>query len=225
MSKSNVEGLVVLPKGILSFPALDRPKEFDGEKNFSTTILWTPASFVEAQKAAFNAMLKVMDQVCRQRFGKGLKEMYKSNPKFHIPIRDGMEKPDLEGFGEGVKFTSARSKYRPRVLYPDTSVVDLTDENAVSENIYGGRHAIVVVNVFAFDVKMKSGISFGLDTVQLADRGKSFEVSTGRGAGLLAAIEIEELDTDSGSDSGSESGGDDPTNALDDDVEDIDLGF
>ena len=53
MSKTNVEGLVVLPKGILSFPAFDRPKEFDGDKSFSTTILWTPASFVEAQKTAW----------------------------------------------------------------------------------------------------------------------------------------------------------------------------
>ena len=151
-----------------------------------------------------------------------MKEMLKSNPKFHIPIRDGMEKPDLEGFGEGVRFTSARSKYRPSVLYPDTSEVDLTDENAVRENIYGGRHAIVVVNVFAFDVKMKSGISFGLDTAQLAERGKSFEVSTGRGAGLLAAIEIEELEDPTDSESSGDAS--DPTGALDDDG-DIDLEF
>ena len=219
MSTANTEGLVVLPKGILSFPAFDRPKEFDGDKSYSTTILWTPASFVAAQKQAWNNMLKVMDSVCRQRFGKGLKESIKSNPKFHIPIRDGLEKPDLEGFGEGVKFASARSKYRPSVLYPDTSELDLTDENAVTENIYGGRYGILVVNVFAFDVKMKSGISFGLDTAQLAERGKSFEVSTGRGAGLLSAIEIEEIDAIGGGSEGS-----DPADALGDD-DPLDIGI
>lgn len=216
------EGLVVLPKGIMSFPSLHVMKEFEGKKNYETMLLWTPASFVEAQKKAWNAMLQAMNSVAKARFGKGLKDLMRSNPKFYIPIRDGMEKPDMDGFGSGVKFITARSNRKPVVLYPDTTELDLNDETAVENEIYGGRHAIVVVNAYAFSSKMKSGVSLGLDTVQLADRGTSFEATSGRGRGLLDAIEIEDIQPTANTSSSDDTPID--TSALGDD-DDIDIGI
>lgn len=141
------------PVGRLSFPALFKPTKFDADsaEKFETTFI-----LEKAKNAAFIATLKEAVRECAQeQWGN------KIPPTLHLPIRDGAERPDKDGFGEHVWFFRASSKSRVPILDQTGSAV------LVPDDVYPGMHARLRFRPFAYDHKVKKGISFGLRAVQV----------------------------------------------------------
>lgn len=89
------------------------------------------------------------------------------SPAIRLPLRDGKEKPDVEGYGDGVVFGSASSTTQPGLV--DAQKVPIIAPN----EFYGGCYARATVNVFWYDKKGK-GVGLGLQNIQKIADGAPF---------------------------------------------------
>ena len=145
---------ILTPVFRVSFPSLFEPSDFDGKSKYAVTMLFSSdVDLTELKKAI---------QDC-------IKEKWptKVPPNLWNPLRDGSEKPDLDGY-DGCMFLKASSKTRPGVV--DQNCQEIID----SSEIYAGCYARATVVPFAFDVNGKRGVSFLLSNVQKVDDGDSF---------------------------------------------------
>lgn len=158
---------VTSPPFRVSFPAVFEKHGFDGsDPKYSVVMLFYPDKMNDADKAKFKAMRGLLDAACRDKFGKPFVEMKKSST-FKRGIRDGAEKPDLDGYGEGCVFATASSKMQPGIIDRDRDPILSTEE------FYPGCWARATLTAYGYDNKSK-GVAFGLQNLQKLGDDESF---------------------------------------------------
>jgi len=152
----------------LSFPALFEAQSFDGgAPKYGCSAVWTPAKFTDKDKALWAEIQKAMDAESMQRFKKKVKDLPDNVKK---GIRDGSEKADMAGYGEGTKFASLTTKMKP-----GTVLLDGTDGSA--EDFYPGCWCRATVTVYSYDNKGK-GVAIGLMNIQKIKDGERLDSRT-----------------------------------------------
>lgn len=149
---------VMTPEFRVSFPHLFEPRAFEnGEPKYSVVMVFDKNTDLKVLKDAAKAALaaKWPDPATRP---KNLKN----------PFRDGSEKEEWEGFGEGVIFVSASAniQHRPGVVNRKRDII--TDPS----ELYPGCYARATVTPYTFDVKGNRGVAFGLNHVQFLRGGE-----------------------------------------------------
>ena len=166
---------VLTPKFRLSFPKLAAPEAYtapDGTQSkpkYSCVALWLPDEFDKSDEAAWSALRKEIDRVCRDKFGKGIDKMPRA---FKTPLRDGTEeRPDFDEFAGGTFATlSANPSHPPLLVGPDAR--EIAKEDVPREFVYGSI-CRAHVNAYAYDWKVNRGVSLGLNGIQLLERASS----------------------------------------------------
>lgn len=150
---------VVTPPFRVSFPEVFEAASYDnGPAKYSVTMLFYPDKMDAKDQAKFQAMKDILDEACRAKFGKSIKEM-RTAGEFRRGMRLGTEKPDLDGYGEGCVFAKASTKTRPGVVDKKKQPVLEADE------LYAGCWARATVTAYGYDKKGK-GVAFGLSNIQ-----------------------------------------------------------
>ena len=163
----------VTPVFRLSFPALFEAESYDGgAAKYSLAAIWTPGKFSEPDKKRWRAILGALDAESKKRFKKGLRELPGNYKK---GIRDGSEKADLEGYGDGTKFANLSTKMRPGVIGIDKEPI--SPEEANVDEIYPGCYCRATVSVYSYDNKGK-GVSLGLFNVKKVGDGERLDSRT-----------------------------------------------
>lgn len=147
----------------LSFPNLFRPKAFEdgGEARYSATFLLnktTDAAQIASIRAAAIAALE-------EFYGAG-----KVPKGIKFCLRDGSEKPDIDGYGEAVMFLTSSSQKRPPVVDRDPSVA-LAEEDGKP---YAGCFVNASVRLWVQDNKFGKRVNAQLRAVQFVKDGESF---------------------------------------------------
>lgn len=154
----------------LSFPNVFSPNTHgDSGPKYSISMLFYPEKMNKKQLALFKEMEKAAEDAVRSMFNVAKGKKLPNN--FKMPFRDGDEKPDLDGYGDGCTFASASSKMRPGVV--DLDGVEIDD----AEELYPGCWCRATLTVYAFDNKSK-GAAFGLYNIQKLRDDDSFSSRT-----------------------------------------------
>ena len=164
---------VVTPVFRLSFPALFEAKSMEGGKaKFGCSAVWHPKKFSEQDKKRWKAVRALLDEVSQERFKKPWKDL---PANFKKGLRDGAEKADLEGYGEGTVFASITSMMRPGVIDKDKDPIGPEHGNA--EEIYPGCWCRATVTAYAYENTGK-GVALGLQNVQKVADGDRLDSRT-----------------------------------------------
>jgi hypothetical protein len=144
----------------VSFPQVFEPKSFSGgEPKYSIVMIFD-------KKQDLREMRRILAEAATEKFGA------KKPANLRDAFRDGKEKENLQGYGEGVVFTTASSKSRPGLV--DQNVQQIIDRN----DFYAGCYARATVNAFAYDTNGNRGVSFGLNNIQKVRDGERFDGRT-----------------------------------------------
>lgn len=137
----------------VSYPYLYKPSTYDKENpKYGLTMLF------DTNLVDLSQMKKLVKSVAIEKFGKKLPKNLK------LPFRDGEEKEDVDGYGEGIIFAAAYSQDVPGVC---------DAEFTACEDLKAGDYARATVNVFAFD-NQRRGVALGLQNVQKIADGEPF---------------------------------------------------
>jgi hypothetical protein len=166
----------ISPVGRVSFPAVFKASKYDekSKETFNITLLFENDMPPDQQKL-YDAMVAAAEAGAQEKFGCGLGEKSKKykNLEVKTPFRDGAEKPDLDGYGEGrsfVKFTNWTT--RPSVGKKVNGKFTPIDE--ADGEFYGGCFAVVSYGVYAYETKGNIGVSMTLNNVCKVADGDSF---------------------------------------------------
>jgi hypothetical protein len=174
-----------------------------GTPKYSVVALFPEGADLKAMKAAaFKAG--------KERFGaKWVSEKGQWPKKFRSPFRDGAEKEDMDGYGEGVTFCtlSANVEYPPSVFDKDVTRIDPTDPSA-KQIFYSGCWAEALIRPYAYDAGGNKGVAFGLLGIQKVKEDKRFGGGVGASADDFSAVEDESDDADNYGDAENEDGDD-----------------
>lgn len=158
----------------LSFPHLFQPHAMEEgqEKKYG-------ASFIMDNDAHGKLLDKIESTIERLALDHWKKKMH-----FKTCLRDGNEKPNMDGYGDGVMFITASRKTRPAVV--DRAINPLTEEDGV---IYAGCYVNATLRLWVQDNKWGKRVNAELRAVQFVKDGESF------GAGPVdAETEFESID-------------------------------
>ena len=155
---------ILTPEGRVSFPAVFKPKAFEGQDpKYSLTLLLpknSPAiqKWMEETKA-------LCAKLAKEKWGDAIPK------KLYSPFRDGDEE-SYDGYA-GMWFISARNTMdrKPAVVRKLRSGAT---EPLREEDFYPGCYAIMSIVPFVFDQPMKKGISFSLQNVLKTRDGSAF---------------------------------------------------
>lgn len=152
--------VITLKNVRLSFPALFRPaKGPDADSKPAYKAAFILDKKVNALEiAAINAEI---NDIVRESF-KG-----KRPPK--VCLRDGSEKSDTDGYGDGVMFLNARSATPPPVV--DRDGVALRED---SNKLFAGCYVYATIQLWAQDNQYGKRINAKLRAVQFYKEGKPF---------------------------------------------------
>jgi len=144
----------------LSYPQLFQAKAMEGSKpKFSAVFLLNKKT--HAKEIA--TLEKMIERAMLDKFSK------KVTLK-HVPLHDGNEKEDKEGYGDEVMFLTAKSDSRPAVV--DQKKQPLAEADG---KIYGGCYVNAFVQIFAYKHPTGGmGVACGLKAVQFFRDGESF---------------------------------------------------
>lgn len=138
--------------------------------------LFTAHAMEEGQEAKFSATFILDNEKHDKLITKIEKtierlalDFWKKKMSFKTCLRDGNDKPDLEGYGDGVMFMSAARKTRPAVV--DRQVNPVTEEDGV---IYAGCYVNATVRLWVQDNKWGKRVNAELRAVQFVKDGESF---------------------------------------------------
>lgn len=153
----------------VSFPSVFEASSYEGgTPKFSVCAVWEPSKFTAKDKVLWKAMQDLADQVSVDKFKKKLAQL---PANFKKPFRDGDEKADLVGFGEGKVFANLSSKMRPGLIFLDrTPILD-------AEDFYPGCYARATITAYAYD-NVGKGIAFGLQNLQKIKDGERLDSRT-----------------------------------------------
>jgi hypothetical protein len=166
MSDKNRPENVKLENVRLSFPSLFKAKTYQGDDadkdkkpKFSATFL------MDAKKNAKDiaAIKTAMNYVLTEKYGNKI-------PKgFKLCLRNGAEKEDTEGYGEGIFFIKAKTEKRPPVV--DRDLTPLTEEDGKP---YAGCYVNASIRFWVQDNTFGKRVNASLRTVQFVKDGESF---------------------------------------------------
>jgi hypothetical protein len=160
---------VVTPVFRVSFPAVFEAKSFEGSApKFSVAAIWTPGLFTPKEKELWQGMIDLADEVSLERFKKKMSDL---PGNFKRAIRDGAEKADLGGYGDGTMFANLSSKMRPGLIDRDRTPITDADE------FYPGCYARATITCYSYDNKGK-GVAFGLQNLQKVKDGDRLDSRT-----------------------------------------------
>lgn len=144
----------------LSYPQLFQAKAMEGSKpKFSAVFLLNKKT--HAKEIA--QIEKMTERAMLDKFGK--KVALKN-----VPLKDGNDKAEKEGYGDEVMYLTAKSDTRPAVV--DQKKAPLTEADG---KIYGGCYVNAFIEIFAYKHPTGgSGVSAGLKAVQFFRDGESF---------------------------------------------------
>lgn len=144
----------------LSFPALWEPRkgpDANSKASYQAAFLLDKkdnAADIAAVKAAIAAITK---------------ETFKGKQPPKICLRDGSEKPDLEGYGDGVMFINARSDKRPHVIGRKMEAIGPDDGI-----VYAGCYVNATVRLWGQDNNYGKRINAQLRAIQFVKKGDAF---------------------------------------------------
>ena len=184
----------ITPVFRLSFPNLFEPRApmagQKGDPKYGLTAVWTPADFSDKDKKLWKAMIGALDAECKSRFKKAWKDL---PANFKKGLRNGNEKPELEGFGEGTRFASLTTKMRPGVVDAGRNKIGPDEGNA--DEIYPGCYCRATVNPYSYDNQGK-GVALGLMNVQKVRDGDRLDSRTDAAEDFEDAVDEAWLDGD-----------------------------
>lgn len=144
----------------LSFPALWEPRkgpDATSKASYQAAFILDKkdnAADIAAVKAAIAAITK---------------ETFKGKQPPKICLRDGSEKPDLEGYGDGVMFINARSDKRPHVIGRKMEAIGPDDGI-----VYAGCYVNATVRLWGQDNNYGKRINAQLRAIQFVKKGDAF---------------------------------------------------
>jgi hypothetical protein len=144
----------------LSFPALWEPRkgpDANSKASYQAAFLLDKkdnAADIAAVKAAIAAITK---------------ETFKGKQPPKICLRDGSEKPDLEGYGDGVMFINARSDKRPHVIGRKMEAIGPDDGI-----VYAGCYVNATIRLWGQDNNYGKRINAQLRAIQFVKKGDAF---------------------------------------------------
>lgn len=146
--------------GRLSYPNLFEPKGFNGATpKYSAVFLLDKVKDAEQIKMI---KTKISDMIKEHFKGK-----HPGADK--LCLKDGANKPDTDGYGDGMVFLSSSNLSKPRVVDQSRNDIDKGDPR-----IFGGVYVVGVVTLWAQDNEWGKRINASLEAVQYARTGKSF---------------------------------------------------
>ena len=138
----------------LSFPWVFKKQEAmeeGGKPKYAATLLFPHG-------ADLTVLRKAAEQTVREKWGEGAGKKF----TIHSPFRDQKDKAErYDGYTPGAYFITSSSERKPPVV--DTKRVPVVDE----AKVYPGVWALVIVRPFAYEKKVKRGISFGLQSLMI----------------------------------------------------------
>lgn len=151
---------IVLPEVRLSFPALFTPTSFEEgqEKKFQARFIF--------DNTAHGAVLDKLEALIER----AALDYWKKKTSFKSCLRDGNEKPELEGYGDGTSFLSANSKTRPPLV--DRRKNAITEE--ANSPFYAGCYVNAVISLWVQDNKFGKRVNANLGALQFVRDGESF---------------------------------------------------
>ena len=167
--------ILTTPVFRLGFPNLDKPSKMEGsagDPKFGVTELFTPAGFTPADAQRWTAMRKAALAALTDKFGtKCIDQATKKIlPAYKMPFRDGMEKPDKDGFGAGVVFVRASNKNPPGMA----KMIPGGKAKLTHSDFYAGCYARASVSFWAFDNSGNKGVSTNLHNLLFIGDGARF---------------------------------------------------
>jgi hypothetical protein len=170
----------------LSFPQLFKPKAFEdgGEVSYGAAFILDKTKHAGLIKE-FRAMVK---EIASEYFKGKIPPMVAQKH----PLRDGSEKEDRDGYGDGVMFIGSRNKKRPTVVDRDLS--PLAEEDGKP---YAGCYVNATLRLWVQDNKFGKRVNCQLRAVQFVKDGEPFGQ-----APVDANEEFDSLDGDDDSDDG-----------------------
>lgn len=96
-------------------------------------------------------------------------DFWKKKTSFKRCLRDGNDKADLDGYGDGKMFVSSSRKQRPPVV--DRDVNPVTEEDGI---IYAGCYVNATIRLWVQDNKFGKRVNAELWAVQFVKDGESF---------------------------------------------------
>ncbi len=160
---------LVTPVFRVSFPAVFEAKSFDGgAAKYSVSAVWDPSKFTAAEAKQWQAILDLCDEVSMERFKKKMSAL---PGNFKKAIRDGAEKADLAGYGEGKQFANLSSKMKPGLIGLDRAPIMDADD------FYPGCYARATVTAYSYDNKGK-GVALGLQNLMKVKDGDRLDSRT-----------------------------------------------
>lgn len=150
----------------LSFPNLFQATSFqpDQKKKYSATFI------IDADSNAVSKIKAEMEKVAKEKWGAKATDVLKSmKAQNKLCLRDGAEKADMDGFGEGTLFISASTDKRPGVY--DRDKTPLTEDD---DRPYAGCYVNGIVELWAQDNQYGRRINAQLRGVQFAADGERF---------------------------------------------------
>jgi len=157
------------PVGRVSFPKVFKPEGYQGsEPKYSMMLVFDPSKFTANDKKLWKAMESLADEVSMDKFKKTIKQLPNN---FKKPIRDGAEKADLQGFGDGKMFFTASSMMKPGLVGLDLCPILEEDE------FYPGCYARITLTAYAYE-NVGKGVAFGLQNIQKVADGERLDSRT-----------------------------------------------
>lgn len=181
MSKIKLEDKKVsgnqCPEFRVSFPAILKPKSFQGQEPKYSIVMLFPKStdLKELKRAVQNAAI--------EKWGVDQKDWPKN---LKLPFRKGDEFPERKGY-PGHIFVGASSKEKPGLVDQRKNYIHA--ETGGEEIFYAGCYARASLIAFAYDTSGNRGVSFSLQNIQKTRDGEKF---SGRKAAEEEFDEIED---------------------------------
>lgn len=150
----------------LSFPQLFHAASFnpDQKKKFSATVIFDAGGDTEAA-----VKRGIMEAAEAKWPGKGKAMVAQLQAQGKLALRNGAEKPNYDGFGEGVSFINASTDKRPGVYDRDNTPLAEDDGR-----IYAGCYVNALVEFWAQDNQFGKRINASLRGVQFVKDGEPF---------------------------------------------------
>lgn len=170
----------------VSFPKVFEAESFNGgAPKFSVAAVWDPSKFTPAEKRLWQAMTDLCDEVSMERFKKKMSEL---PANFKRAIRDGAEKADLAGYGEGTLFANLSSKMKPGLIDRTKGGSPITDEN----EFYPGCYAIATVSAYSYDQGGGKGVALGLQNLMKVGDGDRLDSRTDAGDDFADDLDVDD---------------------------------
>lgn len=168
---------LITPIGRFSFPNCfqpappmkGQPVNPNAKPKFGTTMIWTPATFTDDDKTRWRKMLELIDALSMEHFKCRMKDAPQNIKR---PIRDGVEKKHLGGFGPGTYFANITSHIKPSVVAAD-NVTEILDP----QDLYAGCYGRCSITAYYYN-NVSQGIALGLSNVKKIKDGERLDSRT-----------------------------------------------